>query len=740
MVQGLASSGSPRAAAAVPLLARCLAAEAELPRSTGGQLLAAVPGTQLLLAAAGAHLLLLRATPAGVAPVAALLEAQASISALAVSSVTGGDGQQRWVAALAGGTAHLMPLCTAASGGTEGGGAADNDGCSFDAPRTAGAWQAGAWHPSLPVCALAAPGQLLLVSVAGLDGGGQGSNNSSSSCNASPCGMGCLHSPEGQVGGSRSGGSNARVLAALATSAADAGQGRCCLAWLCGSSSMESSNFGAPGLCRSIVLSRGARVELLVFGSGWQLLERRELLAGLHGPVRGLAAAGSHAVLVTTERPVGSWLSPAALSERRKQQQQQQQQQRVSEDLGISIGSLPSPLHLVARSQHQAVRPPGPPTSSTGTSLVTEVHAAGRHADSPPSTAGDEGGLIDLTGRMHSQSGDAPKVPASFLLGESLLVESQRSQMLLGGGLPGLLLPSSPPGQEGGRVTLLWLDRSGSEAAAAGPRDGASGSAAGGTALPLPAGSAPPAAPLTTGQPLGFTPDLLQLLGGLAVLGSSSSAAPALALCTLGQHQAHLLCGAVHLALPEGMPEGSLVRLRGLAVVPATSSKKASDGSGGAAGRASAGAPSAAAGGASWGQAHVWALFAAAAKRSGAQFLGAALDSSTQQQVWLACYSLQQLFGCSGVAAGELLASAGSDLACGTSLGLVSAQQGQDHGRSGLTAFCGTQAGGCSETAAEAALLAVQGEVAALRREVNARLDDIEVQLCQLLQALRKPP
>ncbi|KAL4422399.1 hypothetical protein ABPG75_008596 [Micractinium tetrahymenae] len=743
MVQQAAPSGSPEAAALQPLLAQCLAAEIELPRSRGGQLLAWVPGTQQLLAAAGTHLLLLQPTPAGMTPLAALLETQTSISAVAVSSC--GDGEpQQWAAALAGSTAHLLPLSVGALGGREGGreggsdagiGGSSSGSCSFEAPGAACAWQACAWHPTLPVCALAAPGHLLVVSAAG-SGSDRHSRSSSSSCGASETRKESPQTAAEGDGGSGSAG-NGRVLATLAAGAADAAPRRICLAWLDGSGSGGS---GGGGCCKRLVAGWGAQLELFEFGSGWQLLARRELLAGLPGPICGLAAAGNDAVLVTTERPVGSWLGSSAHPE------QQQQQQGVAlevEDGCASSQALLRGLQQAALRRQQALLLPGTLGSAGGSPSLAQ--AAQQPSSQSPPTAGSSGGLIDLTRRSFTPSARAPSIPSGLLL-PSMALRDQ-DQAPLGEGLPTLPLARPLPEQEGGRATLLWLG-AGCSAPGNTTQDARSAahssgrvSPAGAAAAPLPTGS-PPAAPETAAQPLGLAPDLVQLLDGHAVLGSSSATPPAVALCRLGPYQLHLLCGAAPLTLPDGIRDGSSVRLRGLAVLPAAlSPTTGSDDSTNAAAAAAAGAAA--------GQPLLLALFTAASKPAAAPFLGAALASSRQQQAWLCCYSLEQLLQRSTGTAGQVPVAALGGAATvadgdGDRIGPAAAElavERQQHvqGRVDAVVFGGAPAAGSSATA-EAAVLALQAEVAALRRDVNGRLDRIEAQLNQLLQALGQPP
>lgn len=117
----------------------------------------------------------------------------------------------------------------------------------------------------------------------------------------------------------------------------------------------------------------------------------------------------------------------------------------------------------------------------------------------------------------------------------------------------------------------------------------------------------------------------MQVHGDIALLASSRTP-PSLALCRLGRGGLQHL-GCLPLAVPEGVPNGSTVRLRGLTVqaVQAVDGQPAAGGGGG-------------------GQLLVWALLTAAQLGAAAPFLSAALSSriygSSRQQLWLACYAL----------------------------------------------------------------------------------------------------
>ena len=249
----MAAAATPGAEAppAQPLLALCVAAEARVGR--GPQLLACVPGTELLVAAAGSHLLVLRAGTGGMRPAEMLLTAAASIAAVAVySSSSGGSGGggsgsggQRWAAALAGGTAHVVPVDLGSSG------ASDAGSVSFEASGRKLDWHSCAWHPAQAVCAVVAPQQLLLVSpVRPQPAGGEGGSGSSAA-----------------EGGS--GDVSSRVLAAVpfpgcGSTATCAAAGRCCVAWLGGG----GGGGRRGGTVWRVAVSQGPNLELLTFDSG----------------------------------------------------------------------------------------------------------------------------------------------------------------------------------------------------------------------------------------------------------------------------------------------------------------------------------------------------------------------------------------------------------------------------------------------------------------------------------------
>ena len=110
--------------------------------------------------------------------------------------------------------------------------------------------------------------------------------------------------------------------------------------------------------------------------------------------------------------------------------------------------------------------------------------------------------------------------------------------------------------------------------------------------------------------------------GDIAVL-ASSRAAPSLSLCRLGRGGLQHLV-SLQLAVPEGVPSGSTVRLRGLTVQPA-GGQPATEGGGGE-------------------QLLAWVLLSVAQLGAAAPFLSASLSSriygSSRQQLWLACYPL----------------------------------------------------------------------------------------------------
>lgn len=219
------AAGQPRQQAPQLLLAQCL--EAEVPVGRRPQLLACAAGGQLAVAAAGSQLLLLDSSSTA-APlpcsVSLLLDCPASIAAVTVSS----SPHEQWAAALAGSAAHFVP---ASSKG------ADSPASSINVPSGTEAWQACAWHPSRPVCALLSTQQLQLVSPTPINGGSSSSSTSTS--------IYATIAPRTQAGSS--------VGAAVA--------GRCCLAWL-------AALGGGSDCWGQLVVSWGLQLELLVFGSG----------------------------------------------------------------------------------------------------------------------------------------------------------------------------------------------------------------------------------------------------------------------------------------------------------------------------------------------------------------------------------------------------------------------------------------------------------------------------------------
>ena len=110
--------------------------------------------------------------------------------------------------------------------------------------------------------------------------------------------------------------------------------------------------------------------------------------------------------------------------------------------------------------------------------------------------------------------------------------------------------------------------------------------------------------------------------GDIAVL-ASSRAAPSLSLCRVGRGGLQHLV-SLQLAVPEGVPSGSTLRLRGLTVQPA-GGQAATEGGGGE-------------------QLLAWVLLSVAQLGAAAPFLSASLSSriygSSRQQLWLACYPL----------------------------------------------------------------------------------------------------
>lgn len=283
--------------AAAPLLAQCVAAEVSLPRAAG-QLLACVPGSGLAVAAAGNSLLLLSASPGGVQLLAALLECRTSIRCVAVSSVRG--QQRQWAAAVEGGTAHFVPLDASGADPACLAGSPRPSATTVATPPGAPGWEAVAWHPAQPVCALLAPHELLLVAPTGDPGAaaaaaaaahavaGAGSSDSEGEEGAAGSGGrkgstwgGASTARDATWGGASvltgdwglltnvAGSTRGAVLLALqgpAGSSSGTASGRCCLAWLDAGPSNSSGNCAAAGR-RRLVVSWGGRLELLVFSS-----------------------------------------------------------------------------------------------------------------------------------------------------------------------------------------------------------------------------------------------------------------------------------------------------------------------------------------------------------------------------------------------------------------------------------------------------------------------------------------
>ena len=220
------AAGQPRQQAPQLLLAQCLAAEAAVGRRP--QLLACSARGQLAVAAAGSQLLLVDTSTAAPQPsISLLLDCPAIITAVAVSR----SPDELWAAALAGSTAHFVParskgICSPP--------------CSIDVPTAAESWQACAWHPSQPVCALLSSQQLHLASPTPSGGSGTSSRGTSGSMS---------------------------ILATIAprtpasSSVGPPVAGRCCLAWL-------DAPGGGSGCWGQLAVSWGLQLELLVFGSG----------------------------------------------------------------------------------------------------------------------------------------------------------------------------------------------------------------------------------------------------------------------------------------------------------------------------------------------------------------------------------------------------------------------------------------------------------------------------------------
>lgn len=249
--------------------------------------------------------------------------------------------------------------------------------------------------------------------------------------------------------------------------------------------------------------------------------------------------------------------------------------------------------------------------------------------------------------------------------------------------------------------------------------------------------------------------------GDLAIL-ASSKAPPALALCQLGRGGLQRLA-PLPLALPDGIPNGSTVRLRGLAVQPADAQP--------------------ANGSADSGRLLVWVLLAAAQLGAAAPFLSAALSSriygSSKRQLWLACYALPVEAApvaaaaeaeeaaaataaapapadSAGAAAGAAEAAAVIALACGvagipqhagrgpavlagtgTAAGAAARAPGTAVAAASTAVMAQGTAGQQVPAGAIDAVLALQQAVADVRQEMTARLDELTAGLAQLLQALR---
>lgn len=355
---------------------------------------------------------------------------------------------------------------------------------------------------------------------------------------------------------------------------------------------------------------------------------------------------------------------------------------------------------------------------------------------------------------------------------------------------------AAPSGTDGGapedgHAALLWLDNGSGSASPAGSPGHSAGSP---REHAVPLGFAPdlaqvgagtaqlarrcPAAASGTGcrrcralrpRCLHAPPDMCracsagcsQAAGGLAVV-ASSRAAPALALCRLGRGGLRQVA-AMPLERPAGVPDSCTVRIRGLAVLP--------DGDATAAAAAAAGLG---------GTTHLtcWVLLSATQLGAAAPFLSAALSSriygSARQQLWLCRYRLAvpappvpAAAAASGSADGEAARAqtwAGPStrhLLAGIAAAAHAAHALQPAGpptpppaaatalpplpppklplsiaaaAPAVAAGAMPEPGGTVDT-----VLTLQRAVADFRREVTARLDDLDTGLAKLLTALQAP-
>ncbi|EFN59833.1 hypothetical protein CHLNCDRAFT_133590 [Chlorella variabilis] len=334
-----------------------------------------------------------------------------------------------------------------------------------------------------------------------------------------------------------------------------------------------------------VVCWGGQQLEQLSFDQGWQLLERRQLLPGLSGPVCGLAFAGSNALLVATERSMGEWLREAG-------GQQAQQERQAAEEAGSAA--------IMQRGLDAAAAKSAPLLLPASREILHPAAAADTAMPGAPAAAATTGSagdcLVDLSGsggKLLSPSFGGPAIPAMFMLGpEQGLAASPPSAQVAKLAASSGSAARQPVGA--GHLTLLRLsDASGSQPVAK-----------------------------SSSVPLGLPPDFMQAADKLAVLACSKGP-PALVVCQLrrdgglAQHEPLLL------PLPDGVPEECSVRIRSLALVP--------------------GDPAAATSTGACSRELVWVLLDAAPKPAPAPFCSAALagnGSSGPAQLWLCCYRL----------------------------------------------------------------------------------------------------
>lgn len=348
---------------------------------------------------------------------------------------------------------------------------------------------------------------------------------------------------------------------------------------------------------------------------------------GVEGPIQGLAAVPGGGLLVATERPVGAWVQdggPAA-AERAASELMQRGLQAVK-------ARTDQPLRVPPASGKAAEAPAGTLASSPpheqGSSTAT---GSGKLPECP------DGVLRPAVARADAA---VPSIPSMFLLPSERLPASQLGAAAGSDG--GACVQQSARRPALGRATLVGL----------------------------------PGSPQVESIGVDVAPDLVAEAGGMAMLACSRSR-PALALCSLPGSSLAQLGGAATLPLPAGIPDGSSVRIRGLAAV------------------------------AEAGQVHLWLLLAASPGAAPAPFLGASLTchgvrAAAPSQVWLCCYSLPP-GGPAGVAGGE-------------------------------TSACLQRPVPADGGTLVHAVHALRRGVAELRRDMNARLDALEAQLAGLLQ------